>query len=76
MGCLQGDLSNSGIEPESFAFPALAGRFFTTSATWETLEIHRIIQIRLQEPKEKTEETNRQIACKVVFMFKKHPPAR
>ena len=52
----------------------IAGRFF--SATWETLEIHRIIHIRLQEPKEKTEETYRQIACKMVFMFKKHPPAR
>ena len=27
-----GDLANSGVEPMS---PALAGRFFTTSATWE-----------------------------------------
>ena len=32
-----GDLSNSGIEPTSLISPALAGRFFTTSATWETL---------------------------------------
>ena len=30
-----GDLPNPGIEPESLMFPALAGRFFTTSATWE-----------------------------------------
>ena len=29
------DLSNPGIEPVSIAFPALAGRFFTTSASWE-----------------------------------------
>ena len=30
-----GDLSDPGIEPESLTSPALAGRFFTTSATWE-----------------------------------------
>ena len=30
-----GDLPDSGIEPESLMFPALAGRFFTTDATWE-----------------------------------------
>ena len=30
-----GDLSNSGTEPVSFTSPALAGRFFATSATWE-----------------------------------------
>ena len=32
-----GDLPDPGIEPTSFASPALAGRFFTTSATWEAL---------------------------------------
>ena len=35
-----GDLPNQGIEPESLAFPALAGRFFTTNATWEAQEMH------------------------------------
>ena len=30
-----GDLPNPGIEPTSLMFPALAGRFFTTDATWE-----------------------------------------
>ena len=34
-----GDLPNPGSEPTSFASPALAGRFFTTSATWEVLLI-------------------------------------
>ena len=29
------DLSDPEIEPSSLAFPALAGRFFTTVATWE-----------------------------------------
>ena len=29
------DLPNSGIEPTSLMSPALAGEFFTTSATWE-----------------------------------------
>ena len=31
-----GDLPNPGIEPTSFASPALAGRFSATRATWET----------------------------------------
>ena len=30
-----GDLPNSGIELASLMSPALAGRFFTTSTTWE-----------------------------------------
>ena len=30
-----GNLPNPGIEPTSPMFPTLAGRFFTTSATWE-----------------------------------------
>ena len=30
-----GDLPDPGIEPASLMSPALAGRFFTTSATWE-----------------------------------------
>ena len=30
-----GDLSHPGIEPAPLLSPALAGRFFTTSATWE-----------------------------------------
>jgi len=30
-----GDLRDPGIEPTSLASPALAGGFFTTSATWE-----------------------------------------
>ena len=31
------DLPVPGIEPASLMSPALAGRFFTTSATWEAL---------------------------------------
>ena len=30
-----GDLPDPGIEPMSLTSPALEGRFFTTSATWE-----------------------------------------
>ena len=30
-----GDLPDPGIEPTSLMSPALADRFFTTSATWE-----------------------------------------
>ena len=32
-----GDLPNPGIEPTSLMSPGLAGRFFTTSTTWEAL---------------------------------------
>ena len=34
---LPGNLPNPGIEPVPLASPALAGRFFTTSATWESI---------------------------------------
>ena len=34
-----GDLPDPGIEPESPAFPALAGGFFTTEPTWEAHQI-------------------------------------
>ena len=30
-----GDLPHPGIEPKCLVFPALAGGFFTTNATWE-----------------------------------------
>ena len=30
-----GDLPDPGIEPESLMYPLLAGRFLTTSTTWE-----------------------------------------
>ena len=35
-----GDLSDPGIKPTSVMSPALAGRFFTTSATWEAHITH------------------------------------
>ena len=35
MCCPPGDLPDPGMEPLSLMSPALAGRFFTTSATWE-----------------------------------------
>ena len=34
-----GDLPDPGIKPVSLKSPASAGRFFTTSTTWETLSI-------------------------------------
>ena len=43
----QGDLTDSGIEPESLKSPALAGGFFTTSPSWEaqqrTQKGHKIV---------------------------------
>ena len=35
--CPQGDLPNPGTEPASLMSPALAGRFFITSITWEAV---------------------------------------
>ena len=34
---LQGNLPDPGIKPRSLMSPALAGRFFTSNATWEAL---------------------------------------
>ena len=35
-----GDLPNPWIEPMSLAFPALAGKLFTTNATWKVKSIN------------------------------------
>ena len=36
---VSGDLSDSGMEPMSLTSPALAGGFFTISATWESPQL-------------------------------------
>ena len=36
-----GDLSDPGIKPMSLVFPALAGKLFTTSTTWEAQKKNR-----------------------------------
>ena len=43
VGCLPspGDLPNPGIEPV-FVSPTLAGRFFTTSTTWEAPNMNKL----------------------------------
>jgi len=38
-----GGLLDPGIEPASLMSPALAGRFFTTSATWEAQVLHPVV---------------------------------
>ena len=39
------DLPNPGIDPVCLVSPALAGRFFTTVATWEVLcELPKLIE--------------------------------
>ena len=53
-----GDLPDSGIESMSPASPALASRFFTTSATWEaplyTLNIRILFcQLNINKAKKK-----------------------
>ena len=38
-----GDLPNLGTEPLSLMSPALAGGFFTTSATWEEEDVGTLL---------------------------------
>ena len=42
-----GDLSDPGIKPASLRSPALAGGFFTTSATWEVVMVNSFHLIQL-----------------------------
>ena len=50
---LPGDLPNPGIEPTSLTSSTLAGRFFTTSVTWEAPIVgHRVQQTQKTEEPE------------------------
>ena len=40
-----GDLPDPGIKPMSLTSPALAGRFFTTSTTWEAQEYWSVLPL-------------------------------
>ena len=40
-----GDLSNPGTEPTSLPYLALADGFFTTSTSWETSELLRVVKL-------------------------------
>ena len=44
-----GDLPDPGIEPASLTSPALAGGFFTTSATWEPCMMESYSAIKQNE---------------------------
>ena len=46
------DLPYPGIEPESLRSPALAGKFFTTSTTWETKSVYTPIKFKKQTKKD------------------------
>ena len=55
-----GDLLDLGTEPVSLAFPASAGRFFTTSATWEfpnTVWSHLNVESKKERKKMKLIDT-------------------
>ena len=43
----KGDLPNPVIKPMSLPAPALAGRFFTTSTTWEARQMFTLQQLTL-----------------------------
>ena len=42
-----GDLGDPGVTPAALASPALAGRFFTSRATWEAKDVSRRCQTSL-----------------------------
>ena len=46
------DLPYPGIEPESLRSPALAGKFFTTSTTWEAKSIYIPIKLKKKTKKD------------------------
>ena len=46
---LPGDRPNPGIEPMSLMFPALAGRFFTTSAAYIYIHVYSQAESREME---------------------------
>ena len=41
--------SHPGIKPESLKSPALAGRFFTTMATWECSYYHMFVMMPIRD---------------------------
>ena len=59
-----GDLPDSGIKPTSFMSPALAGRFFTTSTTWEACYL-AISQYKIKSSEEKKKEWNMPLSVKM-----------
>ena len=46
-----GDLPDPGIEPASLLSPVMAGKFFTTSATWEVQVLHIYLCIYMESRK-------------------------
>ena len=62
------DLPNLGIEPMSLTFSALAGRFFTTCATWEDQNMHNYVLMRELQADTKC-RTFCKITCPVLQKF-------
>ena len=55
-----GDLPNPGIEPTTLRSPALAGGFFTTSATWEAQDLFILaVQHSMQDLRALTRDQTR-----------------
>ena len=75
-----GDLPIPGIEPTSLMSPALIGRFFTTSVTWEALvncnsqmKRHKAWRLTFRRRKKKWKlkflEASKTLASVVIFYF-------
>ena len=57
-----GDLPDSGIEPTSLKSPALAGRFFTTSATREA-QTFKMVHVKKKNLKKKSANHYCSVSC-------------
>ena len=65
-----GDLPDPGIKPSSQASPTLAGRFFTTSTTWEAFILRYASIISQYDWKEKIKQIqhskiNKTMSCNI-----------
>ena len=66
-----GDLSDPGIKPTSLKYPALAGVFFTTSATWEAhqKELKKIFNKKTTFVKYHIAAFHNELLCILLFIW-------
>ena len=64
-----GDLPNPGIEPTSLTSPALAGGFFTTSATWVATQYPGMVPKRNIKQKKGTQESRNEVLQNLPTVF-------
>ena len=70
LSCLPpGNLHDSGIEPVSLIYTAMAGGFFTTRATWEARVSHTWVQMHFELSLEANYMWSRAIGSNLIQCF-------